>query len=194
MNTNLKINKPGQIKLYELPKTTRSGGEQVPLNYPQLHQIRAGDWRISYAVEHNRLAILVLEILSPEDAARESVTQKIKVKLLELKEQTAGKKVTAQEVERRIKIKLSDITDGLAKKEASSVGTVKKSRIKLQISPAVETSQGQQQNGMNAKRKITILDSTAASEDADFGKVDEEPVAEEVDTERKVTPVDEPSS
>src|SRR5512141_3269710 len=70
----------------EFPPGVRSGGENQPLEYPHLYQIQAGDWRISYAVENNRLAILVLEVLnadgsSSSDPVRATINKKMKVKL-----------------------------------------------------------------------------------------------------------------
>ena len=74
----------------------RSGGEKRPLDYPHLYQIQAGDWRISYAVEHNRLAILVLEVLqsdgaSSKDPAQDNLTKKI----IEEYNKGAGKSTSA---------------------------------------------------------------------------------------------------
>ena len=53
MTTMIKTAEP-HIKLAapKLPADIRTGGENIPLDYPSLYQIQAGDWRISYAVEN----------------------------------------------------------------------------------------------------------------------------------------------
>ena len=55
-----------RIRLHTVQAPERLGGETRPYEYPHLYQIQAGDWRISYAVEQNRLAILVLEVLNAD--------------------------------------------------------------------------------------------------------------------------------
>jgi mRNA-degrading endonuclease RelE of RelBE toxin-antitoxin system len=192
MTTNIKVNKSSQIKLFERPQSPRSGGEKVPMNYPHLHQLQAGDWRISYAVEHNRLAILVLEVLTPEDIAREKITQKIKMKLMEFKDQTAGKKVTAEEVGNKLRVKLLDLSEDLAKRDATITDPGKKQRVKVQILPMTESSQKPLQTTTAGKRKITLLDLPQASEQEEI--TDGEIVGQEVDEERKVTPLNSPSA
>src|SRR5512135_1348068 len=109
--TRIKTAEP-HVKLAEpqLPADIRSGGERRPLDYPHLYQIHAGDWRISYAVEHNRLAILVLEVLNPagessKDAARENLTRKMKVKLLDWPEGAGHKQLPPEVVSGKWKIK-----------------------------------------------------------------------------------------
>src|SRR5512142_1053514 len=99
----------------ELPADIRSGGENLPLDYPHLYQIHAGDWRISYAVENNRLAILVLEVLnaageSSKDAAREDLTRKMKIKLLDWPEGTGNRQLPPEVVSGKMKIKWLDLT------------------------------------------------------------------------------------
>src|SRR5512142_1234535 len=100
----------------ELPADVRTGGESLPLPYPHLYQIQAGDWRISYAVENNRLAILVLEVLnalgeSSKDAARENLTRKMKIKLLDWPEGSAKHEVPPEVVTRKMKIKWLDMAE-----------------------------------------------------------------------------------
>ena len=99
----------------ELPAGIRSGGENHPLEYPHLYQIQAGDWRISYAVEHNRLAILVLEVLkadgeSSKDPAGEKMTRKMKIKLLDWPEGSGNAQVPAEEISKKMKIKWLDMS------------------------------------------------------------------------------------
>src|SRR5512147_690458 len=98
----------------ELPADVRSGGENLPLDYPHLYQIQAGDWRISYAVEHNRLAILVLEVLNPDgssskDPIQENMKKRMKVKLLDWPEGGEEAQVPPEEVTKKLKIKWMDM-------------------------------------------------------------------------------------
>src|SRR5512147_1722768 len=95
----------------ELPADVRSGGENLPLDYPHLYQIQAGDWRISYAVEQNHLAILVLEVLNPDgsvrkDPASETLTRKMKVRLLDWPEGSPSRDLPPEELGKKVKIKL----------------------------------------------------------------------------------------
>src|SRR5512135_2464752 len=104
------------IKVYDSPDALRSGGEARPLEYPHLYQIQAGEWRISYAVEHNRLAILVLEVLTPEGTVRkdpdsEKMTRKMKIKLLDWPEGSPSRDLPPEELGKKLKIKLLDLVD-----------------------------------------------------------------------------------
>src|SRR5512140_1576699 len=95
--SHVKLAAPQQV-----PAVFRSGGENMPLDYPHLYQIQAGDWRISYAVEHNRLAILVLEVLgadggSSKDPKRADLTKKMKVKLLDWPEGAGSTQLPPEE-------------------------------------------------------------------------------------------------
>ena len=183
------------IKLAEpkLPANVRSGGEMIPLDYPSLYQIQAGDWRISYAVEHNRLAILVLEVLNPDgesskDAVQTNLTRKMKIKLLDWPEGAGDAQVPAEDLTRKMKIKWLDMAkDG---EVIPPDGAQSKSRIKLK---GGSNGKGGS-DGKSAKpHKITLLD--AVAEPADSAEASdsapEVDVAEE--TERKVTPLDEPT-
>ncbi len=158
------MNTDSRIKLREeLPQTTlRSGGENRPFEYPHLYQIHAGDWRISYAVENNRLAILVLEVLSPEgqvlkDVAHEKLTKKMKIKLLDLPEQ--GKDMTPDEMGKRLKIKLLDITDDTTDEESAPEGEKERLKIKLVDAEASATTDEKKSAEMRKKAKVTKLDS-----------------------------------
>src|SRR5512143_418388 len=107
----------------ELPADLRSGSEKRPLDFPHLYQIQAGDWRISYAVEHNRLAILVLEVLgaegaAPKDPVQEQITRKMKVKLLDWPEGSPSKDLPPEELGKKVKIKLLDLADEMRQEEA----------------------------------------------------------------------------
>src|SRR5512142_264450 len=97
----------------ELPADIRTGGENLPLPYPHLYQIQAGDWRISYAVENNRLAILVLEVLnalgeSSKDAAHQKMARNMKIKLLDWPEGTGKRELPPEIVTNKMKIKWLD--------------------------------------------------------------------------------------
>jgi hypothetical protein len=94
----------------------RIGAETRPFEYPHLYQIQAGDWRISYAVERNRLAILVLEVLNPDgsgtpDPVRESRSSKMKIKLLDRPEDSPSRDLRPDEIGRRVKIRLLDMAE-----------------------------------------------------------------------------------
>lgn len=172
-------NKESRIQLHDdLPQDVRSGGEGRPFEYPRLYRIKAGDWRISYAVEHNRLAILVLEVLHSEepakkDPAQEQIAQTMKIKLLELPAET-----TPAEMENKIRVKLLDPSDDAKEKEAASLSAYEKRRVKLSGSAAGE--------GPTGKRKITLLDLPVAESSKEIE-------ADNADAEAKVTPLDAPS-
>ncbi len=162
MRTKL-IGNDSRVKIAdELPKTSLpAGGEHRPFEYPHLYQIHAGDWRISYAVEHNRLAILVLEVLSPEgevlkDAAHEKLAKKIKIKLLDLPEQ--GKDMTPDEIGKRLRIKLLDMTKDTVDEEGEETEIQEeKSKIKfIDAKAETITSEGK---SLAKKSKVTPLDS-----------------------------------
>ena len=171
----------------ELPAGVRSGGEKRPLEYPHLYQIQAGDWRISYAVEHNRLAILVLEVLNPDgesskDAARDKLTRKMKVKLLDWPEGSGAGQLPAEEISKKLKIKWLDMAQEADDGEVESARG--KSRVKLKGSGDSKTT--------SRRRTITLLDSgevQTESDSAETGPESDEPD----DQDRKVTPLDEPS-
>jgi hypothetical protein len=145
--------------------TNRTGGESRPLEYPHLYQIQAGDWRISYAVEHNRLAILVLEVLTPEGVPvkDEKLTQKMKIKLLDLPDE--GKDLNPEDVGKKLKIKLLE----LSAEEADDPASGKDTR----------------------KVKVKLVDLPKAKAHAD--KEPEEISPEEIAKKSKVTPLDSPT-
>ncbi len=166
----------------------RSGGEKRPLEYPHLYQIQAGDWRISYAVENNRLAILVLEVLGADgetskDPAKQSLAKQMKIKLLDWPEGTGNAQVPPEELTKKLKIKLLDMIEE-AHEESDSEAARTTSRIKL--GAVTEKKAGKQQS--HAKRKITLLEAgepETASEETATEALEE--------ADRKITPVDEPS-
>lgn len=162
-----------RVRVREMPKASRTGGEKIPLQYPQLYQIQAGDWRISYAVEHNRLAILVLEVLNQEDAAKERMAKKMKVKLMDWAEDNAGTDVPPEELGKRLKIKLLDLA---AEPEAEPTSLTVKSRVKLG---------DKQAENLVARGKVRLLPA----------KTGKEPKIEEAADEEKarITPLDSPS-
>ncbi len=158
------ISNDSRIKLREeLPQAVRSGGMSRPFDYPHLYQIHAGDWRISYAVEHNRLAILVLEVLSQEghalkDVAHEKLTKRMKIKLLDLPEQ--GRDMPPDEVGKRLKIKLLDMVDETDEDETSEVEE-EKERLKIKLIDAeADAAEDEKKSAASGKKsKITPLDS-----------------------------------
>lgn len=171
----------------ELPAGVRSGGETQPLGYPHLYQIQAGDWRISYAVEHNRLAILVLEVLHPDgisskDAVNDKMTRKMKIKLLDWPEGKGSTDVPPEELSKKMKIKWMDLAHEADETEGESAGS--KSRIKLKGSTEPKST--------SARRTITLLDSgeVQAEDDTTGAKPGSD---DPEDDDRKVTPLDEPS-
>ncbi len=188
MTTQTKPAEP-HIKLAppKLPANIRSGGETIPLDYPSLYQIQAGDWRISYAVEHNRLAILVLEVLNPDgqsskDTVHADLKQKMKIKLLDWPEGAGDGTVPPEDVTKKLKIKWLDM--GKDGEIIQPENTQSKSRIKLK---------GPSEAKASGKSKVTLIDAVAQPVDesqtaepgSDGGAVQED--------ERKVTPLDEPS-
>lgn len=120
-----------RIKLHDQQGAvaTRLGGEHRPFNYPRLYQIQAGDWRISYAVEQNRLAILVLEVLKPEGSVltvgkgeekqKEKMAKKMRVKLVDLAEKLAGEGTPPEDMGKKLKIKLLDLSQEMGGKEVA---------------------------------------------------------------------------
>ncbi len=193
MTTRIKtVESHVKLQTPELPPGIRSGGEKRPLEYPHLYQIQAGDWRISYAVEHNRLAILVLEVLNAEgaalkDPASESMTKKMKIKLLDWPEGKGNTQIPPEELSKKLKIKLLDMSEeaGEDDEAESTRGT---SRIKL--AAATDKKAGKQPS--SGKRKITLLEQSEPAAVSEAGS--EEPEGENLeDADRKITPVDEPS-
>lgn len=172
------------IKLKETMPVLRSGGETLPFEYPHLYRIQAGDWRISYAVEHNRLAILVLEVLDADgtprkDEAADNVEHTMKVKLLDWPEGSPSRDLPPEELSRKFKIKFLDLADEL--KPGSPQASRTSSGIKLS---APSSSQ-------SGKHRITFVDATARSiEDQDEGGESESPTKA---SEGKVTPLNGPS-
>ena len=53
-----------------LAKNPRPAGCKKLSGFDNLYRVRVGDWRISYAIEDERLVILVLEIALRGDAYR----------------------------------------------------------------------------------------------------------------------------
>ncbi len=175
----------------ELPADIRSGGENLPLDYPHLYQIQAGDWRISYAVEHNRLAILVLEVLNPDgisskDTARDNLTRRMKIKLLDWPEGTGKRGLPPEVMTNKMKIKWLDLaeeSDGAEPQDAQS-----KPRIKFM---STTTGSGELKQAAS-KSRITLLDTGEVLDDDETNEV--QPTTDALDEQdRKITPLDEPS-
>ena len=176
----------------QLPPDLRSGGEKRPLGYPHLYQIQAGDWRISYAVEHNRLAILVLEVLNPEggsskEAGQDSLTKKMKIKLLDWPEGAGSAQIPPEELSKKMKIKWLDLADDMEIIQAANAHG--SSRIKLKGSSEGKASGESKSSG---QRKITLVDAVAEDTKDDSQAPESEGDGSEGE-DRKVTPLDEPS-
>ena len=173
-----------RIKVHEMPEAARSGGETVPYEYPHLYQIQAGDWRISYAVEQNHLAILVLEVLNADgtvrkDPARETLTRKMKVKLLDWPEGSPSRDLPPEDLGKKVKIKLLDMADEA--REEVGQQRMRGGRIRLRDST----------QGTTRTRKITLVDGTV--KDRTASATSESDQADDVVERRKVTPLDSPS-
>ncbi len=190
MPTVVRTDSHVKLAAAQLPANIRSGGENLPLDYPHLYQIQAGDWRISYAVEHNRLAILVLEVLQPggsssKDPAREKLTRNMKVKLLDWPEGAGKEQLPPEVVSNKMKIKWLDLAEERESEESQGEEPSHKSRIKLLGS---SEKKADAPHGTGASR-ITLLESgeIAPEEEGEAeGDAGEDP-------DRKVTPLDEPS-
>jgi mRNA-degrading endonuclease RelE of RelBE toxin-antitoxin system len=166
MLTKTKSN-DSRVKLREQQSTIRTGqtgGENMPLDYPHLYQIQAGDWRISYAVEHNRLAILVLEVLTADGVPvkDEKMTQKMKIKLLDLPSE--GKDLNPEDVGKKLKIKLLDLTAEDAGPETPSKKD--EARLKVKLGEAGKSKSGEAKDAeeitpeeLAKKSRVTPLDS-----------------------------------
>ena len=173
-----------RIKVREMPEPVRSGGETRPYDYPHLYQIQAGEWRISYAVEQNHLAILVLEVLNPDgtvkkDPARETLTRKMKVKLLDWPEGSPSRDLPPEDLGKKVKIRLLDLTDDLRDDDMRDDHHV--GRIRLRDSAA----------GKSPKGKITLL-SGKSTERTPSG-VPVKDTGDEDSSGGKVTPLDSPT-
>ena len=173
-----------RIRVHEAPPVPRSGGENRPYEYPHLYQIQAGDWRISYAVEQNHLAILVLEVLNPDgtvrkDPARETLTRKMKVKLLDWPEGSPSRDLPPEELGKKVKIKLLDLADELYDEGAAPARQGAKIRF-----PGAESAS-------TPKRRVTLLDEGSDDQGGSVKSADS-PDAQDTH-DRKVTPLDSPT-
>ncbi len=172
------------IKLKETMPVLRSGGENLPFEYPHLYRIQAGDWRISYAVEHNRLAILVLEVLGADGAPRkdeeaDKLEHTMKVKLLDWPEGSPSQDLPPEELGKKFKIKFLDLADELKPGTPHAV----RAGGGIKLGPAA--------GGRTGKQRITFVDATARPAGSD----EDEPAAEapRAPSEGKVTPLNGPS-
>jgi mRNA interferase RelE/StbE len=59
-----------EVQFKALAKNPRPAGCKKLSGFDNLYRVRVGDWRISYAIEDERLVILVLEIAPRGDAYR----------------------------------------------------------------------------------------------------------------------------
>jgi mRNA-degrading endonuclease RelE of RelBE toxin-antitoxin system len=171
-------------KVNEAPGSLRSGGEQRPLEYPHLYQIQAGGWRISYAVEHNHLAILVLEVLNAdgtvkEDPAHDKLTRKMKVKLLDWPEGSPSRDLPPEDLGKKVKIKLLDLADDLHDEVDADTRSGSKLRLRSRDS------------GTAPRRQITLLGNVSPGPSTSV--VSEDETQGRAVTGGKVTPLDSPS-
>lgn len=181
-------NDKSRIKVHDMPDVSpRSGGEARPFDFPHLYRIRAGDWRISYAVEHDRLAVLVLEVLHPdksaeEDPEREVVARKMKIRLLDLPE---GKKQSSpvREPVRKSMVKL------LNPDHAESTSDRAGQRVRLSAQVGSTGEYAFEENEIRSR--VTLLEVTPM--DAETAFEEEISESEEGIIEGKVTPLDSPS-
>ncbi len=181
---NLQKTGESHVKLAapQLPADIRTGGEMVPLEFPHLYQIQAGDWRISYAVENNRLAILVLEVLnadgeSSKDSPRANMTKKMKVKLLDWPEGSGNTQVPPDVLSKKLKIKWLDLADDAEESKTGNERTRPLIKLKGRVNPPEQAS--------GHKTRIRLLD-------ADPG--DEPDEAEDrPGEEHPTTPLDQPT-
>jgi mRNA interferase RelE/StbE len=60
-----------QVKIDDLAKEPRPEGCKKLAGYDNLYRVRIGDWRISYAIEDDKLIILILEIAPRGGAYRD---------------------------------------------------------------------------------------------------------------------------
>ncbi len=172
-----------KLALPQLPADVRTGGENMPLEYPHLYQIQAGDWRISYAVENNRLAILVLEVLnadgeSSKDSPRAKMAKNIKVKLLDWPEGSGNTQVPPEVLSKKLKIKWLDLADEASEPKAAHERTRPLIKLKGSNDAPAEAAR--------RKPRITLLDSGAENES-------EIPQDDSGDA-RRTTPLDEPTT
>lgn len=172
-----------RVRVLEALPVPRSGGEARPYDYPHLYQIQAGDWRISYAVEQNRLAILVLEVLNADgsvkkDPEHESLTRKMKVKLLDWPEGSPSRDLPPEDLGKKVKIKLLDLADAMQDDETAH--DPQGGRVRLVDARSVRPT----------SHKVILLDSgeSTATSSAGGARAAKEPSAG-----RKVTPLDAPS-
>lgn len=173
-----------RVRLHTVEAPERLGGETRPFEYPHLYQIQAGDWRISYAVERNRLAILVLEVVNADgtvapDPVRESLARKMKIKLLDWPEGSPSRDVRPQDLGKKVKIKLMDLADDVRVNEAPQPRTG--AHVRLAGPPT----------GSSRAKRITVLDETHESQPASDESEDSPQDAES--TGRKVTPLGSPT-
>ena len=165
-----------RVRISNVEAPGRLGGETRPYEYPHLYQIQAGDWRISYAVERNRLAILVLEVLNADgtlapDPVRETLTHKMKVKLLDWPEGSPSRDLRPEDLGRKVRIRLMDMDDEIIAPDGgaagrprqitvldSGTGTAKAAVVQEKINAPV-WSASQSPASESAGRKVTPLDS-----------------------------------
>jgi hypothetical protein len=170
------------VRLHSVQAPERVGGETRPYEYPHLYQIQAGDWRISYAVEQNHLAILVLEVLNPdgtvaEDPVRETLNRKMKIKLLDWPDGSPSRDLRPEDLGRKVKIRLLDMAEDAASDRPG--GAPRPARIKLPRDDAQRA------------RPSVLLDPPQNTNQSSPEPTDRRADLDQSD--RKVTPLDSPT-
>lgn len=117
-----------RVKVHELPVEPAAGDEGKSLEYPHLYRLRLGDWQVSYAVEHNKLVILVLEGLESEHPAQEKTDKRPRVKVKNLLENATPVPPQANKAAR---IKLRNLLEDVKPEPIEGGEVIKKVKIKL---------------------------------------------------------------
>ncbi len=161
---------PSRIKLHELAPEPAATTENQSLEYPHLYRLRLGDWQVSYAVEHNKLVILVLEGLEPQGQVQEKTGKPSRIKVKNLLEKSA---TLPPQVNKATRIKLRNLLEDVKPEPTEGGEALKKVKIKLldllEKAP-VETDQPEEQ----ALEPIQAEDWVPA-ESEDMVPPDEEP-------------------
>lgn len=121
-------NSSSRVKVHELPVEPAAGGEGKSLEYPHLYRLRLGDWQVSYAVEHNKLVILVLEGLESEHPDHEKTEKRPRVKVKNLLENATPVPPQANKAAR---VKLRNLLEDVKPEPIEGGEVIKKVKIKL---------------------------------------------------------------
>ncbi len=117
-----------RIKLHEPVPEPGAGGEGKPLDYPQMYRLRLGDWQVSYAVEHNKLVILVLEEVEHDPPVKEKAGKRPRVKIKNLLENATP---VPPQTNKAARIKLRNLLEDVQPEPIEGGDVLKKVKIKL---------------------------------------------------------------